>query len=95
MFTPSFASTAWCSPSDQRRPGIRRPVNSSTMMTSPSFTTYSTSRLYERVRLDRRLDVVLQVPVLRVGDVADAQQPSIFSQPSSVTVMVLRFSSTT
>jgi len=39
MRAPSFASTAWWSPSDQRRPGIRRPVNSSTMMTSPSFTT--------------------------------------------------------
>ena len=44
--TPSFASTAWCRPSLHRRPGIRRPVNSSTMMTSPSLTTYSTSRLY-------------------------------------------------
>ena len=31
---PSFASTAWCRPSDQRRPGIRRPVNSSTITTS-------------------------------------------------------------
>jgi hypothetical protein len=30
--TPSFASTAWCSPSDQRLPCIIRPVNSSTMM---------------------------------------------------------------
>jgi hypothetical protein len=28
----------------------------------------------ERVRLDRRLDVVLQVPVLGIGDVADAEQ---------------------
>ena len=42
---PSFASTAWCRPSsDQRRPGIRRPVCSSTMMTSflplsPTLTT--------------------------------------------------------
>jgi hypothetical protein len=26
---------AWCRPSDQRRPGIRRPVNSSTMTISP------------------------------------------------------------
>ena len=31
-------------PSDQRRPGIVRPVNSSTMMTSPLRTMYSTSR---------------------------------------------------
>lgn len=30
--SPSFASMAWCRPSDQRRPGIVRPVNSSTMM---------------------------------------------------------------
>ena len=44
--TPSFASTAWCSPSDQRRPGINRPVNSSTMNTWPSCTTYSTSFSY-------------------------------------------------
>ena len=41
---PSLASTAWCSPSDQRRPGISRPVNSSTMITSgrplsPALTT--------------------------------------------------------
>ncbi len=39
ILTPSLASTAWWSPSDQRRPGMRRPVNSSTMMTSPSLTT--------------------------------------------------------
>ncbi len=37
IFTPSFASTAWCNPSDQRRPGIIRPVNSSTMTTLPSL----------------------------------------------------------
>src|SRR6059058_1161524 len=36
--TPSFASTAWCSPSDQRRPCISRPVNSSTIRTCPSRT---------------------------------------------------------
>ena len=29
----------------------------------------------ERMRLDRGIDVVFQVPVLRIGDVADAQQP--------------------
>ena len=28
----SLASIAWCRPSLQRRPGIVRPVNSSTMM---------------------------------------------------------------
>jgi hypothetical protein len=37
--TFSLASTAWCNPSDQRRPGIVRPVNSSTISTSPSWTT--------------------------------------------------------
>ena len=42
--TPSLASIAWCRPSDQRRPGIVRPVNSSTMITSPLRTMYSTSR---------------------------------------------------
>ena len=42
--TPSFASTAWCRPSDQRRPSMMRPVNSSTILTSPSMTTYSLSR---------------------------------------------------
>jgi hypothetical protein len=37
--TPSFASTAWCRPSDQRRPCIMRPVNSSTIMISSFCTT--------------------------------------------------------
>ena len=36
--TPSFASTAWCRPSDQRRPSRMRPVNSSMIFTSPSTT---------------------------------------------------------
>ena len=36
--TLSFASTAWCSPSAQRRPVITRPVNSSTIITWPSCT---------------------------------------------------------
>ena len=40
--TRSLASTAWCRPSDQRRPGMVRPVNSSTMMIWPSRTMYST-----------------------------------------------------
>ncbi len=38
-FTCSFASMAWCSPSEYRRPGMMRPVNSSTIMTSPSGVT--------------------------------------------------------
>ena len=37
--TPSLASMAWWRPSEYRRPYMSRPVNSSTMMTSPSFTT--------------------------------------------------------
>ncbi len=41
----SLASTAWCSPSDHWRPFIRRPVNSSTMITSSPRTTYSLSSL--------------------------------------------------
>ncbi|CFW38914.1 Uncharacterised protein [Bordetella pertussis] len=44
ILTPSLASTAWCSPSDQRRPTMRRPVNSSTITTSSSCTTYCWSR---------------------------------------------------
>jgi len=35
----SFASIAWGTPSLQRLPGWRRPVNGSTIITSPSFTT--------------------------------------------------------
>jgi hypothetical protein len=38
MRTFSFASTAWCRPSDQRRPASLRPVNSSTMTTLPCST---------------------------------------------------------
>ena len=41
---------------------------------SPSLHHVLDVALVERVRLDGRFDVVLQVPVLRVGDVADAQQ---------------------
>ena len=37
--TCSLASMAWCRPSEYLLPYMRRPVNSSTMMTSPSFTT--------------------------------------------------------
>jgi hypothetical protein len=33
--TRSLASSAWCRPSEKRRPGIMRPVNSSMMTTSP------------------------------------------------------------
>ena len=77
ILTFSLASTAWCRPSDQRRPGIRRPVNSSTMMTSrrchPCYHVLDVAPV-QRVRLDRRFDVMLQVPVLRIGDVADAEQ---------------------
>ena len=34
----SLASIAWCKPSEKRRPGILRPVNWSTINTSPSTT---------------------------------------------------------
>ena len=43
--TPSFASTAWWSPSDHRRPSRIRPVNSSMIITSPLTISYSTPRL--------------------------------------------------
>jgi hypothetical protein len=36
--TPSLASRAWCRPSLKRRPGMSRPVNSSTITTWPSLT---------------------------------------------------------
>jgi hypothetical protein len=39
MRTFSLASSAWCRPSEKRRPGISRPVNSSTMTTWFSLTT--------------------------------------------------------
>jgi hypothetical protein len=42
--TLSFASTAWWRPSDHRRPGRVRPVNSSTISTSPLETMYCWSR---------------------------------------------------
>ena len=44
------------------------------MMTSPFLTTYSTSRLIERVRAQRLVDVVNRFHVLRVVHVAEAQQ---------------------
>src|SRR5207237_640543 len=37
--TPSLASNAWWRPSLQRRPSMIRPVNSSTILTSPSWMT--------------------------------------------------------
>ena len=36
IFTPSFASIAWCNPSLLRGPGCKRPFNESTIITSPS-----------------------------------------------------------
>ena len=76
---PSFASTAWCRPSDQRRPGIRRPVNSSTISTSglpssPGFTTYSTSSFFRRVRDQRLVHGVQHREHLRVVEIRDADQ---------------------
>ena len=51
--------------------------------------------LVERVGLDGGFDVVLEFPVLGVGDVVDAERFSMVTQPSSVTPIVRCFSSTT
>ena len=56
--TPSLASTAWCKPSLQLRPGIRRPVNSSTMMISPSIDDVVHVALVEVMGLQRVVDQV-------------------------------------
>ncbi len=56
--TPSLASTAWCSPSDQRRPCMVRPVNSSTMRTCPSCHQVVHVALVQRVRLQQLVDDV-------------------------------------
>ena len=44
------------------------------MITSLSLTTYSTSRLIKRVGFYRGFDVVLQGRVLRISDIAHAEQ---------------------
>ena len=49
-------------------------MNSSTMMTFAVFHHVFDVAPVERVRFDGGFDVVLQVPVFRIGDVADAEQ---------------------
>ena len=74
IFTPSFASTAWWRPSLQRRPSMMRPVNSSTIFTSPSWITYSTSRWKSDCGLERLDEVVDELRVLRRVEVVDPQR---------------------
>ena len=68
--------------SDHRRPGISRPVNSSTMITSPSFTAYS-NVLIESVRFDRSIDVMLgaQFSDLQYCQSREASPPSPNPRP--------------
>ena len=72
--TPSFASTAWCRPSDQRRPSMIRPVNSSTILTSPSWIDVVDVALVERLRLERLGQVVDELDVARVVEVVDLER---------------------
>ena len=51
-----------------------RPVNSSTMMTSPSLIDILHIAAIKCVRFDRSIDVMLERPVFRIGNVADAEQ---------------------
>ena len=53
ILTFSFASTAWCRPSLQRRPGIRRPVNSSTITTLAVLDHVVDVEAEQRVRAQR------------------------------------------
>ena len=63
ILTFSLASTAWCRPSDQRRPGIRRPVNSSTMIDLAVLHHVVDVALEEGVRAQPLVDVVEDVHV--------------------------------
>ena len=74
ILTPSLASTAWCRPSLQRRPGIRRPVNSSTMMTWPSLHHVILVALEHHVGFQRLLHVMVDLDVGGVVEIADAEQ---------------------
>ena len=106
ILSPSFASTASCRPSDQRRPGIMRPVNSSTMMTwGRSDAAPVVHRLQvldhvvhvlveDVVGLEGLVDVVGDLDVGRVGEVLDAEQPLAVGAPCSVSETVRDFSST-
>ena len=74
IFTPSLASTAWCRPSDQRRPSMMRPVNSSTIMTSPSCDDVLDVALVERLGLQRLDQVVDELAVAGRVQVLDAER---------------------
>ena len=80
IVTPSLASIAWCSPSDQRRPGMVRPVNSSTMTICPSRTMYSTFRWTQRVRTESGVEVVHQDDVRRIVETLAFGQDAGFDQ---------------
>ena len=75
ILTLSLASMAWCRPSLQRRPGIRRPVNSSTMMHLAFLDHVILVAVEQRVRLQRLFDVVLPLDGLHVPEVGQAEQP--------------------
>ena len=74
MRTPSFASTAWWRPSLQRRPSMMRPVNSSTIFTSPSCDDVVDVALVQRLRLQRLVEVVDELHVARVVEVLDVER---------------------
>ena len=76
--TPSLASTAWWSPSLQRRPGMARPVCSSTMMTFGS----PASRLPSG-RADHVMDVLL-VEAVGAEELRDVVNPLRLQCPCSV-----------
>ncbi len=82
---------------DQRRPGIRRPVNSSTMITSGSFVAILDHvlavALVEHVGAQRLLHVVVELDVGRVVKIAEPSSFSTLSTPSSVSAALLCFSS--
>ena len=71
MATRSLASTAWWRPSDHRRPSSVRPVNSSTIFTSPLWHEVVLVPLVEvlgRQRLRQLVDVVDRHGVVDVLD---------------------------
>ena len=72
--TPSLASTAWCSPSLHCRPGIMRPVNSSTMITSSPCDDVIHVALVEVMGLERVVDQVRPVHVAGRVEALDAGQ---------------------
>ena len=74
IFTPSLASTAWCSPSLQRRPGIRRPGE---LVDDDDFAVLDHVVLVEveqHVGLEGLLHVVLPLDGVHVPQVGQVQQ---------------------